>query len=364
MVKVVNESGRADGHQSTRKRRPAWQSEAVNRSAKMDRLEGPHYSRFAKWVYISRASLFRARSKILPCSYRFPSCLLQYALSLHQPQPQTSVADLRFAPLIAENYQNDPLFLMKFSLMNVAYALSSFDSFPKLHFKKLLKKTSLSSNPLFQVSSSPQSVIGFTMGSKQSSDHVQASVQGGNTAENSSLPPQTPWLERFLMKIGFFEYKYNAMYEPPIHFSFAFWSTYVSFSRIMACVALTPFLFEFLICRRYCGAEDCLFYRKTASRCIHILIILYFVRLRYLAWYRDTQQTNRNTSTTSSQSVTAIQQWGEIFIGMNPGERSSWSRLISFFLFFILFAIDSLALHCYIIVCTFSHLQSKYWSMS
>jgi len=138
------------------------------------------------------------------------------------------------------------------------------------------------------------------MDSKQPSNYVQASVQERKTAENGPPPPQSPWLERFLMKIGFFEYKYNAMYEPPVHFSFAFWTTHVLFSRIMACVALAPFLFEFFICRRYCGVEDCLFYRKTASRCIHILIILYFVRLRYLTWYRDTQQTIRNTRTTSS----------------------------------------------------------------
>lgn len=148
------------------------------------------------------------------------------------------------------------------------------------------------------------------MDSKQSSDHAQASVQEETTANDDSIPhqdPQIPWLERLLMKIGFFEYKYNAMYEPPFHFIFfAFWNTHVVLSRIMACVALAPFLFEYLICRRYCDIDDCFFYRKTASRCTDIMIVLYFLRIRYSAWSRGRQQTTSNTNTTPSQSDVAI----------------------------------------------------------
>lgn len=138
------------------------------------------------------------------------------------------------------------------------------------------------------------------MDSKPSPDHVPAPAQETKAAEDGPLPPQNPWLERFLIRIGFFEYKYNAMYEPPFHFNFALWTTHFVLPRIMICVALGPFLFEYLICRRYCDIEDCLFYRKTASRCTDIVIILYFVRIRYLAWSRDRQQAIRNASATSS----------------------------------------------------------------
>lgn len=60
------------------------------------------------------------------------------------------------------------------------------------------------------------------MDSKHPPDH-SISTQQTQGAKDGPRPPQIPWLERFLKRIGFFEHKYNAMYEPYTTLTVAFY---------------------------------------------------------------------------------------------------------------------------------------------
>lgn len=70
----------------------------------------------------------------------------------------------------------------------------------------------------------------------------------------------------------------------------------------MLCLGLCPFLFDYLVCRRYCDIEDCRFYRDTASRCTDILLFLYYLRIRFLAWAQDRQESKEAAKNASGGS--------------------------------------------------------------
>ncbi|KOS48566.1 hypothetical protein ACN38_g469 [Penicillium nordicum] len=103
-----------------------------------------------------------------------------------------------------------------------------------------------------------------------------ASAQQTRLADDHEIP----WLERFLKRIRFFDSKYNFIY--------------------MIFLGLCPFVYEYLICRKYCDIDECRSQRNSASYYSNIVLFLYFVRIRYLNWSWKRQQAIKNASAASS----------------------------------------------------------------
>lgn len=81
---------------------------------------------------------------------------------------------------------------------------------------------------------------------------------------------------------------------------FALLSTHLVLSSYMVILALGPYIYDNLICRRYWDKDECRSQRDTASYYSGWLLFLYFVRIRYLNWVWKRKQEAEMASAASS----------------------------------------------------------------
>lgn len=58
----------------------------------------------------------------------------------------------------------------------------------------------------------------------------------------------------------------------------------------MVILALGPYLYDYLVCRRFWGKDECRSQRDMVSHYSGWLLFLYFIRVRYLKWAWERRQ--------------------------------------------------------------------------